>query len=484
MSGESTNGDSKRLRGTEADGSPVETTKTFRVIPVDHLGNQFPGKHAKVKLGPRVRSQVPYSNVMHEEQGVQIHILSGPPNKAKGVPEDFDMVYPRCGPRAELFFQPDKVRAGIVTCGGLCPGLNSVVRDVTLSLIELYGAKEVLGFTGGWEGIYARPPMVLTPENTNGIQNLGGTVLKSARGGFDLEKILGRLEELEIDQLYVIGGDGTMRGAAALSQGARARSRPIAIVGIPKTIDNDIDLIDRSFGFQTAIEETLRAVRSARVEASCSINGVGIVKVMGRNAGFIATHVALAAGDVDLCLIAEVPIVADRSDQCQFKHVAKVVKERGSAVIVVAEGAGEEIFGKSAQVDAGGNRKLPEIGPWMKDQVVNCLKAENVPCTVKYIDPSYMVRSCPANASDALYCLILSQGAVHTAMAGLTNCMVGLVNGRSVILPIAKVVATSPRSVDPRGRTWERVVSLTGQPHQSEVLPKPDSKGLMSHTVI
>lgn len=398
-----------------------------KLIAIDHLKHTFPEHHAKYELTARFRSGVAYSNLVDDEaEG----IISKTVLHTTSEGDEETLMFARCGPRRELFFHPNRVTAAIVTCGGICPGLNSVIKDITHELREVYGAKRVLGFVGGFAGIYARPPIELTRENTLGIQNLGGTILSSARGGFDSDKILDKLVELQVDQLYIVGGDGTMRGASALCETAKTfqraadqQRRPIAIVCVPKTIDNDIAVIDRSFGFETAVEETLKAVRSARVEASCSINGVGVVKVMGRNAGYIATHVTLASGDVDCCLIPEVPVVYDSSKHCAFAHLARVVQTKGNAVVVIAEGAGEEILGRTGMVDAGGNRKLPELGPWIKDTILQCMHANGiVDATVKYIDPSYMVRSVPANASDSVYCLTLSQGVVHAAMAGLTNC--------------------------------------------------------------
>ncbi|KAH9259453.1 hypothetical protein BASA81_002496 [Batrachochytrium salamandrivorans] len=435
------------------------------MIPIDKLVTDFPeSKSAEQVLQCRFHSNVPYVNMVEDEhEGVVVDTVV-----RSSVPSSSPAIFPRCGPRRELYFNPRQVTAGIVTCGGLCPGLNSVIKDISHALRELYGAKIVYGFVGGFAGIYSRPPVELTEVNTRGIQNLGGTILSSARGGFDEHKILQRLCELEVDQLFVVGGDGTMRGANALAKAAKLfAKRPLAVLGVPKTIDNDIAMIDRSFGFETAVEETLRAVRSAKVEAACSVNGVGVVKVMGRSAGFIATQVTLASGAVDLCLIPEVPIVYDSGKNCGFAHLSRVVRAKGSAVVVIAEGAGEVILGRTQEVDAGGNRQLPELGPWIKATVRDHLRKNGIEdATVKYIDPSYMVRSVPANASDLVYCLTLSQGVVHAAMAGLTNCCAGLVHNRSVLIPLEMVLESSPRGVDPKGWTWERVVDATGQPFQ------------------
>lgn len=239
----------------------------------------------------------------------------------------------------------------------------------------------------------------------------------------------------------------------------------VAVAGVPKTIDNDVDYIDKSFGFASAVEAAQVAIRSAKTEAICNMpNGVGIVKLMGRSAGFLAVHATMSSGDVDLCLVPEVPIVLEGELGC-LNHVMRRVKEQGYAVVVVAEGAGEEILGESEEKDAGGNKKLPPIGKFMKDQIEEFFKKQGDVATVKYIDPSYTVRSVPANAADSLYCMQLSQNAVHGAMAGFTGFSVGLVNNRMVFIPIPQLVSTSPRTMSPRGRTWERILALTRQPN-------------------
>jgi 6-phosphofructokinase 1 len=202
----------------------------------------------------------------------------------------------------------------------------------------------------------------LTEDSVSDCHHQGGSILGSSRGGFDLDKIIHFLVDNRINQLYVIGGDGTHRGAMALSQECIKRKLNIAVAGIPKTIDNDVDLIDRSFGFQTSVEAAQAAIQSAKIEARCNIpNGVGVVKLMGRSAGFIAVHACLGSGDIDLCLVPEIPIVLEGEDG-YLPFLLRRVLEKGHAVVVVAEGAGEELLGESAEKDAGGNKKLPPIG--------------------------------------------------------------------------------------------------------------------------
>lgn len=271
----------------------------------------------------------------------------------------------RAGPRALLHFDPSTVKAAVVTCGGLCPGLNNVIREIVRALHFLYGVQTIYGIRGGFHGFHGQPgyePILLTPENVADCHHQGGTILASSRGGFDQDVIISFLLKHGINQLYIIGGDGTHRAANLLAEACIERKVNIAVAGIPKTIDNDVDLIDRSFGFTTSVEAAQAAVLSAKTEARCNMpNGVGIVKLMGRSAGFIAAHAALASGDVDLCLVPEVAIQLEGEEGC-LPHIMQRVADQGHAVVVVAEGAGEDLLGQSVEKDAGGNRKLPPIG--------------------------------------------------------------------------------------------------------------------------
>lgn len=407
--------------------------------------------------------------------------------------------YIRAGPRAVAHFDPPKVNAAIVSCGGLCPGLNNVIRELVHTLHYQYAVNKVVGIRGGFHGFHEHShnhpkdchtpdctssstgherfggsfqdnttgAVVLTPATVHDIHHQGGTVLSSSRGGFDADVILNYLIKYNITQLYIIGGDGTHRAANALCQECLIRGLNIAIAGIPKTIDNDVDLIDRSFGFQTSVEEALVAIKAAKVEAQCNYpNGVGIIQLMGRSSGLIAAHATLSSGDVDLCLVPEVKTPFE-GEKNALAFLKRRVEANGHAVIVVAEGFGEVIFGQNTETDAGGNRKLPPVGPYMKSLVEDYFKSQGSVASVKFIDPSYMIRSVPANSSDSIYCMMLAQNAVHGAMAGYTNFSTGLINNRVCYIPIPRIVATSPRGVDPRGRTWERVLSLTRQPQCS-----------------
>ncbi|CCI46577.1 hypothetical protein ABG067_004366 [Albugo candida] len=444
------------------------------VLPVPHLTEWLPEKHEHAVNIRKIDTQKSDNEV---ERKRTYNKIMGPTDviigdiRRNASQKPMSRAYVRAGPRKELYFDPEKVKAAIVTCGGLCPGLNNVIRDITISLWTLYGVREIYGIRMGFAGFYnwktmeqKEAPIMLTPKIVETIHHSGGTILGSNRGGFDIDKIIDFLTKRDICQLYVIGGDGTHRAADKIAYECKARSLAIAVAGIPKTIDNDVDLLDRSFGFNTAVEEAQRAIRSAGIEAKCVPNGIGIVKLMGRSAGFIAAHATLSSGDVDLCLIPEIPIELCGPRGC-IEHLERVVEEKGRAVVVVAEGAGEELLGTSSIFDAGGNKKLPAIGEFMRDQIKEYFVKQNKEVTVKYIDPSYMIRSVPANAADSLYCMILAQNAVHGAMAGFTGFTVGLSANRVVYFPIAAITQNSPRCMDPFGRTWERVLCLTRQPN-------------------
>jgi 6-phosphofructokinase 1 len=383
--------------------------------------------------------------------------------------------YVRAGPRRVTHFDPSQVRAAIVTCGGLCPGLNNVIRELVHALVKLYKVTEITGITGGYVGFSGKPgyePVKLDIEAVKDCHHQGGTILGSGRGGLEpgdpksVQAALDFLTRRGINQLYIIGGDGTHRGANQLAAACKERGLNIAVVGIPKTIDNDVGLIDRSFGFNTSVEAAQLAIKSAKTEAiGNKPNGISIVKLMGRTAGFIAAHATLASGDVDLCLLPEHQAELYGENGC-LPFLVSRVKAKGHAVVVMAEGWGERVMDKSNAVDAGGNRILPDVGPFMKKLVADYFKKQGMEATVKFIEPSYMIRSIPPNSWDAIYCMMLAQNAVHGAMSGFTAFSVGLVNNRIVYIPIERIVATSPHLMDAKGRTWERILAMTLQPDQ------------------
>ncbi|GAU14278.1 hypothetical protein TSUD_308380 [Trifolium subterraneum] len=474
----------------------------------------------------------------------------------------------RAGPRQKVYFRSDDVVACIVTCGGLCPGLNTVIREIVCGLSYMYGVDKVLGIDGGYRGFYSKNTIDLTPKVVNDIHKRGGTILGTSRGGHDTGKIVDSIQDRGINQVYIIGGDGTQRGAAVIYefklydsfdeqlgahdrakhsehilviiQEVRRRGLKVSIAGIPKTIDNDIPVIDRSFGFDTAVEEAQRAINAAHVEAESVENGIGVVKLMGRYSGFIAMYATLASRDVDCCLIPESPFHLEGKGGL-FEFIKKRLKENGHMVIVIAEGAGQDLLTESMQdedqKDASGNKLLQDVGLWIShkiktgihrlkivDQNSTCARAEKtclhylqyfgieifdiyvpgwytfiettsvlfvtaasggqtsffviysffIPAdhfakenkmaiVLKYIDPTYMIRAIPSNASDSVYCTLLAQSAVHGAMAGYTGFTAGLVNGRHTYIPFNRITERMNKVVI-TDRMWARLLSSTNQP--------------------
>jgi 6-phosphofructokinase 1 len=367
------------------------------------------------------------------------------------------------GPRSSLYFKPADTTAAIVTCGGLCPGLNNVVRGLVLELLDRYGVAEVIGFTNGYRGLTAdgaKHAISLTSEAVHDIQNEGGTILGTSRGPQDPEEMVATVVAMGISILFVIGGDGSLRGAQRIADVARDRGVDLAVVGVPKTIDNDIPFLDRSFGFHTAFTRAAESIRAASTEAMSTPGGVGLVKLMGRQSGFIACYAALAHHDVDFVVIPEVPFALD-GDGGLLAAIRRRVEARGRAVVVVAEGAGQNLL-PTGGTDASGNAKLADIGSLLRDHVAASFDRAGMEHNVRYVDPGYAIRSVPANGYDAVYCLRLAQAAVHAAMSGRTAMVVGQWHGRFVHVPIA--LATGSRNqVDPDGDLWMSVLEATGQ---------------------
>jgi 6-phosphofructokinase 1 len=379
------------------------------------------------------------------------------------------------GPRHRLFFEPTRLRAGIVTCGGLCPGLNNVIRGLVLALTQSYGVAQILGFRYGYEGLVRRHghgPVRLTPTTVSDVHHEGGTMLGTSRGAQDPKDVVDRLQELEVGVLFVIGGDGTFKGAMTLVDEIGRRGLPIGIIGVPKTIDNDIHFIDRSFGFETAFSSAVDVIRSAHVEATGAKNGIGVVKLMGRHSGFIACHAALASTDVDVVLIPEVPIRLEGPGGL-FELLEARLEQDAHALIVVAEGAGQELCAErtengSPSTDASGNARLGDIGLVLKERIVEHFRRKRSEITLKYIDPSYHIRSVPASPADSVYCWNMARNAVHAAMAGNTNMLIGRWHGRFVHVPMP-LATRFRKQVDTTGDLWTAVVESTGQPFSFEL---------------
>ena len=372
------------------------------------------------------------------------------------------------GPREKVFFNPAHVHAAIVTCGGLCPGLNHVIREIVRCLWYRYDVRRITGIQNGYRGLLPDsnfPTIEMTPSLVDDIQMKGGTILGSARGGGDrVEEIVDALERMNINMFFTIGGDGTQRGAVDIAEELERRKLKIAVVGIPKTIDNDLNFIQRSFGFETAVAKAVEAVRGAHVEAHDAINGIGLVKVMGRDAGFIAAHTSLAMSDVNFCLIPENPFDLE-GENGFLTHLKKRILNSKHAVILAAEGAGQDLTVKRDGKDRSGNKKLADIGLFLKGKISEYFKKEGIEVNIKYIDPSYIIRSAPANPNDSIYCSRLGAHAVHAAMAGKTKILISLFNNKFVHIPI-KIAVTKRRSVDREGSLWRDVLENTRQPVQ------------------
>lgn len=400
------------------------------------------------------------------------HLESVRRNLAAGAdPPGFEVA----GPRETIYFDPQRVRAAIVTCGGLSPGINDVIRALVLQLWYRYGVRHVFGVLHGYQGLGAEPPEIrqLDLEDVAEIHEQGGTVLGTSRGSPPTEDLVDSLAEQRIDILFAIGGDGTMRGALDLCREIERRGLDIAVVGLPKTIDNDIPWVRRSFGFETAVMVATQALRSAHTEAESVRNGIGLVKLMGRHSGYIAANACLAAGHANFCLVPEVPFRLDGEDGL-LALLEQRLASRGHALLVVAEGAGQHLFaGQDLGHDESGNPKLGDIGPVLKRHIaehfanretsakVNSVKVSSV--KVKYIDPSYLIRSAPANPSDSLFCTRLAQNAVHAAMAGKTAMLIGYWHGQMTHIPFSALVGRT-KTIDPQGELWRNVLGITGQP--------------------
>jgi 6-phosphofructokinase 1 len=382
---------------------------------------------------------------------------------ARGVNVNDAPAFERAGARAKIYFDPNDLKVGIVTCGGLCPGINNVIAGLVDEMTNLYGVSHYVGYQYGYQGLVGNQPTVdLTTIDLQAIRSQGGSILGTSRGNQDPVVIVDTLIKDGISILFVIGGDGTMRGAEALCLEITKRDLPIAVVCIPKTIDNDVPLIDHSFGFQTAFTEAARAISAGYVEATASRGGISLIKLMGRYSGFIACFAALAETSADFVLIPEVSFEIDGKGGF-LEHLEERMREHDYAVIVVAEGAGQEHFAEVKDLDASGNKKLADIGGLLRDRIQAHFKSINYPITLRYIDPSYAIRSVEANSYDSVYCLQLAQSAVHAAMAGKTGVVVGQFRRRFVHIPV-ELLNHETNQVNPNGDLWWSVLENTGQP--------------------
>ena len=387
--------------------------------------------------------------------------------RSAGTRPPEDLLFELAGARGNLFFNPPETRAGVVTCGGLCPGLNDVIRSLFFEMHHAYRVKEVLGFRWGYRGLdpdHGAEPFVLTHELVDRIHLQAGTILGTSRGPVDKARAVENLIRRRVNILFTIGGDGTQRGAREFFEEAKRQGHALSVVGIPKTIDNDIPFVARSFGFLTAVEEATKVLQRAHTEARSVQNGIALVKLMGRHAGFLTAEATVASQEVNFTLIPEVPFRLEGF----LKALEQRIVKRGHAVIAVAEGAGQELLGNTGKErDPSGNVRLRDIGLFLREKIEEWFKARNIPFVMRYFDPSYIVRSSPDNAEDAVLCDAFARHAAHAAMAGKTGVVIGYLHDLFIHVPI-ELLATQPKRLDHNSPIWSAVLSATGQPHRFE----------------
>ena len=377
------------------------------------------------------------------------------------TPPSFELA----GPREKIYYDPSKVRAALVTCGGLCPGLNDIIRSIVLGLHYGYGVRNICGIRYGLQGFipsYGHEIMDLNPDRVTDIMNRGGSILGSSRGPQSIDDIVDSLERMNIGVMFMIGGEGTLMAALRISEAIIERGLKTSVIGIPKTIDNDIMMVSRSFGFDTAVDVATGAIKGAHNEAQGYPNGIGLIKLMGRHSGFIAATATLAQQDVNFALIPEIDVDLE-GENGFLRNLEKRLALRGHAVVVVAEGFGQRFFEDAGQErDASGNIKLKDIGLYLKARIRAYFDQKGVEVSLKYIDPSYMIRSLPANANDSVFCGFLGRGAVHAGMAGKTRMIISHWNNAFVHVPLG-LCAGKRKQVSAHGRLWRTLLESTGQ---------------------
>jgi 6-phosphofructokinase 1 len=417
-------------------------------------------------LGP-AHHQSPLERWVEDSDRVPDTIVRTAARPGDARPPD-SLLFELAGARRNLFFKPAETRAGIVTCGGLCPGLNDVIRSLFFEMHHGYRVKEVLGFRWGYQGLdpqHGAEPLVLSHELVDGIHLKAGTILGTSRGPVDTSLAVDNLIRRRINILFAIGGDGTQRGAREFFKEAQRRGHALSVVGIPKTIDNDIPFVAHSFGFLTAVEEAVKVLQHAHTEARSVPNGIALVKLMGRHAGFLTAEATLASQDVNFTLIPEVPFQLE--GECGFlAALERRILNRGHAVIAVAEGAGQDLLENTgAERDASGNVRLKDIGLFLREKIEAWFNRRKAPCVMRYIDPGYIVRSSPSNAEDSALCDQFARHAAHAAMAGKTGLVIGIMHDCFVHVPI-DLLETRQKRLDPNGPVWSAVLAATGQPHR------------------
>lgn len=384
--------------------------------------------------------------------------------------------FERAGPHELIFHDPAWTRVGIVTAGGLCPGLNNVIKGLVEILSADYGIGTIYGIRYGYAGLspaYGYQPIQLDVDSVDTIHELGGTVLGSSRGQQPTDVIVDTLERMNINVLFCIGGDGSLRCAHEVAEEALRRRLSVSVIGIPKTIDNDLHFVGRSFGFETAVAEATHVIRSAHIEAKGAHNGIGLVKLMGRDSGFIASYAAMANPVVNFCLVPETDFEIDGRGGLLAALERRFASGKDHAVIVVAEGAGQRFFDGDSERDASGNILKKDIGEYLRRRITAHFQGKAGGYSVKYFDPSYTIRSVPAKGTDAIRCYMLARNAVHAAMAGRTDCVVGSVGQELYTLVPISLATIERQKVNLSGDLWRCVMDATGQ----ERLFQPESRG-------
>ena len=374
--------------------------------------------------------------------------------------------FERAGPHHKIYHDPAWSRVGIVTAGGLCPGLNHVIKGLVEILVCDYGIRTIYGIRYGYAGLIPRfgyEPFMLDTDTVDTVHENGGTMLGSSRGQQDTGEIVDTLARMNINLLFCIGGDGSLRCARDVAEECKRRKLAVSVIGIPKTIDNDLHFVGRSFGFETAVGEATPIIQAAHTEAKGTFNGVGLVKLMGRDSGFIAAYASLSNPVVNFCLIPELDFEMDGPNGLLAALDRRFSSGKDHAVIVVAEGAGQRhISGDPGRKDASGNVLKKDIGEYLKQRITEHFKQSKREASVKYFDSSYTIRSVPAKGTDAIRCYMLARNAVHAAMAGRTNCVVGNQDDWYTLVPI-RLATIERQKVNLSSDLWRAVLDATGQ---------------------
>ena len=418
-------------------------------------------------VGPaKIKNPIKFGRFVHEDDAVLVNITRrNVIAMGKGRKKPEHVFFEPAGPRDKIYYDTSKAKCAVVTCGGLCPGLNDVIRAIVMAAHHEYKVPSVLGIKFGLEGFipeYGHDVIELTPEYVSRIHEFGGTILGSSRGHQEPEAIVDALERMNVSILFMIGGDGTMRAASKVVEEISSRGLSISVVGLPKTIDNDINYASPSFGFDTSVETAAMAIKGAHVEATGAPWGIGMVKVMGRDAGYIAAQSSLSCQEVNFCLIPEDSFDI-KGENGFLAALEKRMRASGNAVIVVAEGAGQELLKTSGKKDKSGNTRLSDIATLLREEIMAHFRAQGIEPTLKYIDPSYIIRSVPANANDRIYCSFLGIHAVHAGMTGRTGLVISRWNGRYVHIPM-DLVTRGKKRINTCSNYWRAVLESTGQP--------------------